>query len=96
MTIINATQAQKMFGQVLDQALAGEAVVVERYGKPRAVVLDFRRYRQLVESEQELLRARLAAASAAASARATGLSEAEIEERIEQAREEVFAARSRR
>lgn len=90
---IKSTQAQQSFGQIMDQALAGEDVVVERYGTPRVVIVDFRRYQRLVEAERELLRTRLQQASAAASSRAAHLSEKEIEALIEQARTEAHEAK---
>jgi len=95
-TAINSTEAQKRFGYLLDHTRGGEVVVVERYGQPRVVILDIERYRQLVETERELLRARLRAASDEASARAAHLSDAEIDQLIEEARAEVHAERSRR
>jgi prevent-host-death family protein len=95
MSKIKSTQAQQSFGQIMDQALAGEDVVVERYGIPRVVIVDFRRYQRLVETERELLRTRLQQASAAASSRAAHLSETEIEALIEQARTEAHEAEPR-
>lgn len=90
---IKSTQVQQSFGQIMDQTLAGEDVVVERYGIPRVVIVDFRRYQRLVEAERELLRIRLQQASAAVSSRATHLSEKEIEALIERARTEAHEAK---
>lgn len=88
-----SSQVQQEFGQVMDRALVGEDVVMERYGAPWVVVIKFRRYRQLLEMERELLRSRLQQASAAASARAAHLSEAEVDTLIEQARSEAHEER---
>jgi len=85
-----SSQVQQGFGEVMDRALIGEDMVMERYGAPWVVVIKFRRYRQLLGMERELLRSRLQQASAAASARAAHLSEAEVDALIEQARSEAY------
>lgn len=82
----NSSQVQQNFGQALERALRAEDVVVERYGVPRVAIVEYGRYRRLIEAEQTLLRARLQQASSAASARAAQLSEAEIDALIEEAR----------
>jgi PHD/YefM family antitoxin component YafN of YafNO toxin-antitoxin module len=92
MSTINSTEVQKSFGRIMDQAKGGEAVVVERYGTPRVVILDFERYRALIETERELLRSRLRAASAAVAARAAGIDDDTIDRAIDEARSEVQAA----
>jgi PHD/YefM family antitoxin component YafN of YafNO toxin-antitoxin module len=86
---LKSSQVQQNFGQAIDRALMEDDVIVERYGMPRVVIVEYRRYRRLVEAERELLRARLQQASAAASARSADLTEKEIEELIERARSEV-------
>lgn len=85
----NSSQVQQNFGAALERALRAEDVVVERYGVPKVAIIEYGRYRRLVEAEQELLRARLQQASSAATARAAQLSEAEIDALIEEARAEV-------
>jgi len=80
------TQVQQNFGQVIDRALTTGDVIVERYGVPRVAIVEYERYRRLVQAEQDLLRARLQRASAAATARAAHLTEREIDELIERAR----------
>lgn len=87
------SQVQQGFGEVMDRVLIGEDMVVERYGAPWVVVIEFCRYQQLLEIERELLRSRLQQASAAASARAAHLSEAEVDDLIEQARSEAHEER---
>ena len=94
MTIIKSTEAQKSFGQTIDQAHGDEVVVVERYGRPRVVIVDYERYRQLIDGERERMRSRLAAASAAASGRAAGLTDGEVDRMIEEARTEAHAGQS--
>jgi len=86
---LKSSQVQQNFGQAMDQAMVDDDVIVERYGTPRVVIVEYRRYQQLVEAERALLSARLQQASAAASARAAHLSEDEVEDLIERAREEV-------
>jgi len=86
---LKSSHVQQNFGLVMDRALMGEEVVVERYGIPRVAIVEYRRYQRLIEAEQELLRTRLRQASAAASARAAHLTEGEVEELIERARDQV-------
>ncbi len=86
-------QAQQGFDEVMDQALVGDDVVVERHGAPWVVVIKFRRYQQLLETERELLHSRLQQASAAASARAAHLDEAQVDDLIERARSEAYEER---
>ncbi len=49
---LNSSQVQQNFGAALDQALRGEDVIVERYGTPRAVLVDYARYQGLVAAAQ--------------------------------------------
>lgn len=86
---VKSSQAQQGFGGMMDRALAGNEVIVERYGAPRVVILEYQRYQQLLKTEHESLRSRLQQASAAVSARASHLSEAEVDELIERARSEA-------
>lgn len=86
---LKSSQVQQNFGQAMDSALMEDDVIVERYGTPRVAIVEYKRYRRLIEAEQELLRTRLQQASAAASARAAHLTEEEVEELIERARSEV-------
>ena len=90
---VRSSQVQQEFGEIMDQSLRGEDVVVERYGAPWVVVIKFQRYQQLLEAERELLRNRLQQASAEASARAAHLSEAEVDALIERARGEAYEER---
>ena len=87
---LKSSQVQQNFGQAMDQAMLEDDIIVERYGTPRVAIVEYRRYQQLIEAERALLRARLQQASADASARAAHLSEREVEDLIEQAREEVY------
>lgn len=86
---LKSTQVQQNFGLVMDRALLEDDVIVERYGVPRVAIVEYNRYQQLLETEQECLRTRLQRASAAASARAAHLTEEEVEALIERARDEV-------
>jgi PHD/YefM family antitoxin component YafN of YafNO toxin-antitoxin module len=86
---VQSTKVQQGFGEIMEQAMRGEDVVVERYGSPRVVIIEYGRYQKLVSSEQEAMRARLQAASEAASARAAGLTDDEVDALIEQARQEA-------
>lgn len=91
---LKSSDVQQSFGHALDRALLEDDVIVERYGTPRVVIIEYRRYLRLVEAERELLRSRLEQASAAASARAERLTEAEIDELIERARTQVHRGTS--
>ena len=83
---MKSSQVQQEFGEVVDRALVEGEVVVERYGSPRVVILEYRRYQKLLEAERQLLRQRLQQASQAVSERAAHLSEAEVDDLIERAR----------
>lgn len=86
---MNSSQVQQNFGAAMDQAMLADDVVVERYGTPRVTIVSYQRYQRLVAAEQELLRLRLQQASAAASGRAAHLTDDQIDELIERARDEV-------
>lgn len=91
---LKSSQVQQNFGQAVDRAMLEEDVIVERYGLPRVAIVEYKRYQRLVEAEKELLRNRLQQASAAATARAERLTDAEIDELIEQARTQVHRENS--
>jgi hypothetical protein len=91
---LKSTQVQQEFGEVMDQAQAGNDVIVERYGNPRLAIINYRRYEQLLEAERQLVLHRLQAASEAATARAAHLSDAEVDKLIERARQEVYQEQS--
>ena len=87
---LKSSDVQQSFGEVIDRVLLEDDVIVERYGTPRVVIVAYKRYQRLVESEQELLRTRLQQASTASSARAVHLTEEEVDALIERARSEVY------
>ena len=92
-THLKSSQVQQEFGEVMDQALSGSDVIVERYGNPRVAIINYRRYEQLLEAERQLLQQRLQAASAAAAERTAHLDDEEIDQLIERARSQVFEER---
>ncbi len=51
---LNSSQIQQNFGDVLDQALRGEDVIVTRYGAPRAALIEYERYQELLRAAQAL------------------------------------------
>jgi PHD/YefM family antitoxin component YafN of YafNO toxin-antitoxin module len=59
MNMISSTEARKRFGHYCQLAVEGDAIVVARYGRPRVLILDFQRYEDLLDKEQELLRLRV-------------------------------------
>lgn len=91
---LKSTEAQQNFGAMLDRTLGEEDVIVERYGTPRVAIVAYRRYEELLDAERELMRIRLQQASAATAARAADLSDADIDQLIEEARSEVQKAAS--
>lgn len=53
--VVSSAEAKNQFGQVLDDAAAGETVVITRYGESTAVLISADRYRALSqEPRQEL------------------------------------------
>jgi prevent-host-death family protein len=84
---LKSSEVQQNFGLVMDRVLREDDVIVERYGTPKVVIVDYQRYQALRTAEQALLRARLEQASVAAAARAQDLTEEEITALIEEARE---------
>jgi PHD/YefM family antitoxin component YafN of YafNO toxin-antitoxin module len=85
---IASSQVQQKFGAVFDQVVQNEDVIIERYGAPRVAMINYARYERLLRAEQELLRQRLQQASDAVAQRAAHLTEVEIDELIEEARNE--------
>jgi uncharacterized protein (DUF433 family) len=63
---LNSSQVQQNFGAVLDRAARGDDVIVERYGTPRAAMVEYGRYQQLVDAARALSEARVAQGPAAA------------------------------
>ncbi len=47
---ISANDAGRNFGEVIDGALRGEDYVITRYGKPRVVVVDFLKYKEMEDA----------------------------------------------
>ncbi len=47
---ISANEASRNLGEVIDGALRGEEYIITRYGKPRVVVVDFVKYREMEEA----------------------------------------------
>jgi len=92
---LKSSQVQQSFGLVMDRVLIEGEVIVERYGVPRVTIVEYGRYQRLVAAEQELLRTRLQQASAAAAERSAHLTEQEVDELIERARNEVHQQESR-
>ena len=86
---LKSSEVQQNFGETVDRVMLEGDVVVERYGTPRVAMVEYGRYRRLLEAETELLQVRLRQASEAASARAAQMSEDQINELIERARTET-------
>jgi PHD/YefM family antitoxin component YafN of YafNO toxin-antitoxin module len=82
------SQVQQKFGAVFDRVLQNEDVIIERYGAPRVAMINYTRYERLLRAEQELLQQRLQQASDTVARRAAHLTETEIDDLIEEARNE--------
>lgn len=91
---VQSSRAQQNFGRLLDQALVDGVVVIERYGTPRAAIVEYGRYQRLLAAEAENLRRNLQDAARAVSERAAGLSDAEVDALVEEARREAAAETS--
>jgi antitoxin (DNA-binding transcriptional repressor) of toxin-antitoxin stability system len=44
---------QQNFGAAIERVLRGDDVIIERYGTPRAVLVEYGRHQQLVALERE-------------------------------------------
>ncbi len=52
MTAVPVSQAREAFASIIEEALE-KAVVIEKYGKPVAVVIGFEKYEELMDSYQD-------------------------------------------
>ena len=52
MTAIPISQARESFASIIEEALE-KAVVIEKYGKPVAVVIGIEKYEELMDSHQD-------------------------------------------
>lgn len=53
MVQLPSSQVQQNFGAAVERAVRGEDVVIERYGTPRAALVEYGRYQRLLEAERE-------------------------------------------
>ncbi|NMC03158.1 MAG: hypothetical protein GYA30_12390 [Chloroflexi bacterium] len=86
---LKSSEVQQNFGLIMERALTGSEVIVERYGAPKVAIVAFARYQALLAAERELLLTQLRQAAAESAARAAELSDEEVEALIEEAREAV-------
>ena len=86
---LKSSEVQQNFGLIMERALTGSEVIVERYGAPKVAIVAFARYQALLAAERELLLTQLRQAAAESAARAADLSDEEVEALIEEAREAV-------
>lgn len=56
-----SSQVQQNFGAAVERALRGEDVVIERYGTPRAALVEYGRYQRLMAAAREQATAQPAA-----------------------------------
>lgn len=64
MRVITALQLRKKLGQVLDEASAGDRIVIERDHRPLAMLVSYEDGTRLLESEEERKQRALAALEA--------------------------------
>ena len=57
--VISSDQARAKWREVLDTAVAGENVIIERYGKPVAVIIPYQDYAQSEVVREATLQAEL-------------------------------------
>lgn len=88
---VKSSVAQQNFGELMDRALAGEDVVIERYGNPRVTIISFNRYKELVEAARLYWLQQMERISDEVSARHAHLSEDEVDKLIERARSKIHA-----
>lgn len=50
---LQSSQVQQNFGATVDRALRGDDVIIERYGTPRAALIEYGRYQRLVDAARE-------------------------------------------
>ena len=74
---VKSSEVQQNFGRVVDQALVEDDVIIERYGEPRAVILGYQRYQQLLAAEEALAGINLAQPDRTEQAREQGRALAE-------------------
>lgn len=86
---LKSSEVQQNFGLIMERALTGSEVIVERYGAPKVAIVAFARYQALLAAERELLLTQLRQAAAESAARAAELSDEEVKALIEEAREAV-------
>lgn len=86
---LKSSEVQQNFGMIMERAMTGSEVIVERYGAPKVAIVAYLRYQALLEAERELLFIQLRQAAVESAARAAELSDEEVEALIEEAREAV-------
>ena len=92
--IVTSTQLKQKTGEILAYAIENkEEVIIQRYDVPKAVIVDYESYQQLVQAQRDLVFDRLRRAAERVSARAAHLSE---EERAELISEAIAEARAER
>jgi len=95
--IVTSTQLKQKTGEILAYAIENkEEVIIQRYDVPKAVIIDYESYQQMVRSQRDLVFDRLRQAAERVSARAAHLSEGERAELIADAITEARADRRAR
>ena len=95
--IVTSTQLKQKTGEILAYAIENkEEVIIQRYDVPKAVIIDYESYQQMVRSQRDLVFDRLRQAAERVSARAAHLSEGERAELIADAITDARADRRAR
>lgn len=92
--VITSTELQKQTREAIDYArVERDAVIVETYGRPMAVILSYDEYKAYIEykagREQRAARFALLREAAAENATYNGLSEEAAAQLVEEARQEI-------
>ncbi len=92
--VITSTELQKQTREAIDYArVERDAVIVETYGRPMAVILSYEEYKTYIEykanQEQRAARFTLLRDAAAENAAYNGLSEEEAVQLVEKIRQEI-------
>lgn len=95
--IVTSTELKQKTGEILAYVIENkEEVIIQRYDVPKAVIVDYESYQQMVQSQRDQVFDRLRQAAERVSARAAHLSEEERDKIISEAITEARAERRAR
>ncbi len=94
---LKSSEVQQNFGRVIDQAMFENDVIVERYGEPRAAIVSYHRYKQLMQIEAKSRQPHLVPPDDSQEAQQQGLALAaevrqQLRDKLDGSLEEVMAS----